>query len=128
LVEKMRVHTLTILFVFSALPAMAKEIAPARIPAAEMAVISSDTFNGVQLGRYEAAISGCGGYIANEELYNATLREYENSISGFSALGKSRAMHLRAAGYEASSGNIHYDTVGFDWCAMMAEDGILMRP
>lgn len=115
-------------FVFIALPAIAKDIEPVKIPAAEQSVISSDTFNGAKLGNYEAAISGCGGYIANEELYNATLRKYENSISGFSASGKSRAMHVRAAGYKASSDSIHDDTAGFDWCAMMAEDGILMRP
>jgi hypothetical protein len=124
----MRTFALALVFVFIALPAKAKEIRPAKIPAAEQAVISSDTFIGAKLGNWEAAISGCGDYIANEELYSATLREYENSISGFSASGKSRAMHLRSAGYQASSNNIHDDTVDFNWCAMMAEVGILLQP
>lgn len=124
----MRTFTFIFAFIFIALPAKAKEIQPAKIPVAEQAVISSETFIGAKLGNWEAAISGCGDYVANEELYSSTLREYENSISGFSASEKSRAMHLRSAGYQASSANIHDDTEGFDWCAMMAEAGILLRP
>ena len=115
-------------FALAGLPAMAKEIHPAKVPAAEQAVISSDTFNGGRLGQWEAAISGCGDYVANEELYDATLREYENSISGFSTSGKSRAMHVRSNAYQTSSDNLRDDTEGFDWCAMIAEQGILLRP